>query len=67
MAILRVRRIFVARTATIDHQPARIPQGPVQSLLFKCHGECGEQRDQEDRVHELNYGRGLAQWTFLDM
>jgi hypothetical protein len=47
-------------SATLDHRPARIPQVPVEPLLAQHRDECGEQRDQETRVHESSDGDDLA-------
>ena len=51
--------------ATLDHRPARIPQVSVQPLLPQHGDECGEQGDQEARIHEPSYGDDLARWIFL--
>ena len=53
-------------SATLDHRPASIPQVPVEPLLAQHRDECGEQRDQETRVHESSDRDDLAGRTLLD-
>jgi hypothetical protein len=56
----------LAVSATLDHRPARIPQVPVQPLLPQHRDECGQQRDQETRIHQAGRGDDLARWAFLN-
>ena len=42
----------LAISATLDHRSANVPQVPVEPLLAQHRDECGEQGDQETRVHE---------------
>ena len=53
-------------SAALDCRPARMPQVPVQPLFSEHRDECGEQRDQETRVHESSDGNDLLGMIFLD-
>ena len=53
-------------SATLDHRPTCIPQVPVEPLFAQHRDKCGEQGDQETRVHECSNGNDLARRTGLD-
>jgi len=56
-------------SATLDCRPASIPQVPVEPLLAQHRDECGEQRDQQTRVHQSSDGddlTGRALWDRWD-
>jgi len=53
-------------SATLDRRPACVPQIPVEPLLSQHCDECGEQRDQQTRVHESSDGDDLAGRALLD-
>ena len=52
-------------SASLDHRPARIPQVSVEPLLAQHGDECGEQGDQETRIHETGDSDDPARRAFL--
>ena len=52
-------------SATLDHRPSCVPQVAIEPLLAQHCNECGEQGDQETRVHEPSDGDDLAGRIFL--
>jgi len=53
-------------SATLDCRPACVPQIPVEPLLSQHRDECGEQRDQQTRVHQSSDCDDLAGRALFD-